>query len=272
MRRCLTLLFLLALLVGCGGEVKTTTEMVYVPEGRFLMGSTDLEISAIVAECAVCEADWFRPEQPQHTVTLDAFWIDKTEVTNSQYRQCVRDGACKKPRCLDRTARDFDGSDQPVVCVSWHQAQTYCEWVGKRLPTEAEWEKAARGTDGRKHPWGNTDPDCAKANYAPCRGATMGATLQVGSHPSGASPYGALDMGDNASEWVADWYDADYYSESPSRNPDGPSSGEERVVRGGSWVHSDWELRSAARDGLDPDYWSSLVVSFRCVISDPSSP
>jgi formylglycine-generating enzyme required for sulfatase activity len=190
-------------------------EMVYVPAGEFVMGS-----------------DRSKTEQPVHTVYLDAFWIDRTEVTNAGYRKCVEVGTCSQPRDTG-WYNDPNRAEHPVVWVDWYQAKTYCEWAGKRLPTEAEWEKAARGTDGRTFPWGE-GIDCDHAHYSGCPW-TFGETAPVGSKPAGASPYGALDMTGNVWEWVADWYDPDYYSQSPDRNPPGPASGETRVLRGCSW-------------------------------------
>jgi formylglycine-generating enzyme required for sulfatase activity len=172
--------------------------MLLVPAGEFIMGSSDSDPDA---------AD---DEKPQHTVYLDAFYIDETEVTNAQYRACVEAGACNAP--ADTT--DYDHADyaqHPVVYVSWGDADAYCLWAGKRLPAEAEWEKAARGTDGRTYPWGE-GIDCDHAQYSECGGRTV----PVGSKAKGASLYGALDMAGNVWEWVADWYDSGYYSKSPT--------------------------------------------------------
>ena len=185
--------------------------LVYVPAGEFLMGSTDADLDA--------KAD----ENPQHKVTMDTFWIDRTEVAKDQYQKCVDAGKCAVPVCSGTGI-----SDHPVVCVSWQDATNYCAWAGRRLPTEAEWEKAARGTDGRKYPWGNEAPDDKRLNY----NANVGKTSAVGSYPSGASPYGALDMAGNVWEWVADWYDQNYYTSSPAQNPAGPDAGQFRVGAG----------------------------------------
>jgi formylglycine-generating enzyme required for sulfatase activity len=223
--------------------------MVYVPAGEFLMGSTD--------DYAYAGTE----EKPQHTVYLDAFWIDRTEVTNAQYRQCVDAGACEEPRCWDED--ELNAPDQPVVCVSWNDAQAYAVWAGGRMPTEAEWEKAARGTDGRIYPWGNSAPDCSKANYQGCEEYRP---LPVGSHPDGASPYAALDMAGNVYEWVADWYDVDYYSRSPDRNPQGPDTGRKRVVRGGSLYTSDRVVRCAYRISPYPSYMNR-DLGFRVVVA-----
>jgi formylglycine-generating enzyme required for sulfatase activity len=227
--------------------------MVYVPEGEFLMGSADDDPDAETME------------KPQHTVYLESFWIDKTEVTNAQYRKCVEAGACEEPGCWNMES--YNSPDQPVVCVTWHQAQAYATWVGGRLPTEAEWEKAARGTDGRIYPWGNSPPDCSKANYSSCAAAA----LPVGSLPDGASPYGALDMAGNAYEWVLDWYQIDYYSSSPHESPQGPKSGIQRVGRGGSFRGGPQLVRCAHRNRLDPG-GSLSDIGFRVVMPGPSGP
>jgi formylglycine-generating enzyme required for sulfatase activity len=241
-------------------------DMVYVPDGEFTMGSDKGD----------------NDEQPIHTVYLDAFYIDETEVTNAQYRACVEAGACNAP---SRTTYydDDDYAQHPVVHVSWNDADAYCRWAGKRLPTEAEWEKAARGTDGRTYPWGN-DFDCHKGNFDDeqefnvyvvpggpnCDGYVR--TAPVGSFLAGASPYGVLDMAGNVWEWVADWYASDYYSQSPDRNPPGPDSGESRVLRGGSWrivaANVRWGICSTYRIVFDPDSGYN-IVGFRCARGSP---
>jgi len=244
--------------------------MVYVPAGNFLMGSTDADNNAA------------GDEKPQHTVHLDAFWIDRTEVTNAQYRKCAAAGACRAPTTCDRgdpAYGDASKADHPVVCVSWDDARTYCQWAGVRLPIEAEWEKAARGTDGRLLPWGN-DFDCHKGNFDDeqavdlyvvpggpnCDGYAQ--TAPVGSYPAGASPYGAVDMAGNVFEWVSDWYDSGYYSRSPDRNPKGPETGQYRVLRGGSW-HDNWNLTRCA-NRYNPDPASRVYdIGFRCGAASP---
>ena len=228
--------------------------MVYVPAGKFWMGSDDSDPDA--------EAN----EKPQHEVYLDAFWIDRTEVTNGQYQLCVADGACSPPAWSKSYTRDSYYGDTefdnyPVIYVNWSQAEAYCTWSGKRLPTEAEWEKAARGTDGRIYPWGE-EIDRNRANYL------GGDTTEVGSYPAGTSSYGALDMAGNVWEWVADWYSSGYYASSPDSNPQGPGSGEGRVVRGGSWYYYQGQARAAYRYYfVEPSHAFYYLVGFRCARS-----
>jgi formylglycine-generating enzyme required for sulfatase activity len=265
-------------------------DMVYVPAGEFIMGSTDAEIDSALALCYEHSrgCDTFRyprlgNEQPQHTVYLDAFYIDKAEVTNAQYRKCVEAEVCSLPHYTDRP-NDYDEyndpklAEHPVVDVDWTQANVYCQWSGKRLPTEAEWEKAARGTDGWVYPWGNTF-DGSRVNFCDktCPDMFNDAsvddgytyTAPVGNYTAGASPYGALDMAGNVGEWVADWYDPGYYSQSPGRNPTGPDSGIYKVLRGGSWNEALAGVRCAYRlGGRGPDHWNR-DVGFRCAKDSP---
>ncbi len=232
--------------------------MVYVPAGDFLMGSPDGEGDP--------------DEHPQHTVYLNAYWIDQTEVTNAMYEKCVTAGACTAPSDNSSFRRDsYYGNTEydnyPVIYVSWYQANTYCQWAGRELPTEAQWEKAARGTDGRTYPWGNQAPDSTLANY----NGNVEDTTEVGSYPAGASPYGALDMAGNVWEWVADWYGENYYASSPTNDPAGPASGDYRTVREGSWNYNEANIRSADRNRLSASY-SSHYNGLRCSLSASVSP
>jgi serine/threonine protein kinase len=218
--------------------------MGYLPAGTFSMGS-DLGKE---------------DEQPVHEVSLDDFWIDETEVTNSLYIRCVREGPCNPP--FDDVEAAVKGDNHPVVGVSWYDAQTYCSWVGARLPTEAEWEYAARGIEGRKYPWGNETPSCEIAQYGSCAGDTVPA----GSLPGGAAWGGTMEMSGNVWEWVYDWYGGDYYGESPRQNPQGPGSGASKVVRGGSWGNGLLYLRGTTRDAFIPRN-KYIYVGFRCALS-----
>jgi formylglycine-generating enzyme required for sulfatase activity len=209
--------------------------MVYVPAGEFLMGSGDYE------------GDASKNEKPRHKVYLDDYWIDRTPVTNAMYHKAVEAGACTKPH----DTKHYDDpkyADHPVVFIDWQQAQAYCRWVGGRLPSEAQWEKAARGTDGRIYPWGNQSPDKSLSNY----GRIVGDTMPVGSYPKGASPYGVLDMAGNVWEWVNDWYAENYYKVSPVRNPAGPEKGDRRVLRGGAFDLNRVSSRCAYRVRINP--------------------
>jgi formylglycine-generating enzyme required for sulfatase activity len=246
--------------------------LVYVPAGDFLMGSTQDEADAARKKCGSnCEKKWFDAEVPQHKVYLDAFWIDQTEVTNAMYAQCVADGECEPPQKTRSHTRPsyYDDNlyaDYPVIYVDWNQAGGYCKWASGRLPTEAEWEKAARGTDGRTYPWGEKDPDCNLANYKGKNNGKdfcVGDTQAMGSYPQGASIYGTLDMAGNVWEWVADRYSDNYYASSPSENPQGPADGLVRVLRGGSWNYDTRFLPLAKREGGYPGIRLNYL-GFRC--------
>jgi formylglycine-generating enzyme required for sulfatase activity len=260
---------------------------VFVPGGDFLMGS---------------DTSSFANERPVHTVSLDPYWIDRTEVTNAMFATFVdqtgyqtdaetagssyvylpdsghtelTQGAdWQHPLGPDSSLENL--SQHPVVHVSWNDAQAYCEWAGRRLPTEAEWEKGARGTDGRIFPWGNafdgTRLNSADVNLGAGRGNSsfddgFQLTSPVGNYPLGASPYGALDMAGNVWEWVNDWVDEAYYQSSPSSNPGGPASGEYRVVRGGSWHDPEDGQRAAYRGWAAPDD-TDITLGFRCALSE----
>ncbi len=222
-------------------------------------------------------------EKPQHEITLDGFWIDQYEVTNSEYAACVRAGSCKKPQEYDYNGFPYsfakEVEEAPVVNVSWNDANAYCTWAGKNLPTEAEWEKAARGIDGRMYPWGNDDDPFRKAWYCfscifiegfPDLRDDFSRPASVGSFPEGISPYGAQDMAGNALEWVLDWYNGYFYAQSGQVNPTGPKIGTYRVVRGGSWTSPPERLRTTYRQWCSPlTTW--IDVGFRCVMEDNRS-
>jgi formylglycine-generating enzyme required for sulfatase activity len=261
--------------------------MVFVPEGSFLMGSDNGPDD----------------ETPSHIVWLDAFWIDQTEVTNAQFGQFIRESnyqtdaeasgwsyvyAMQSTKWVKVNGADWSHpggplstleglEDLPVAYISWNDAMRYCQWANRRLPSEAEWEKAARGTDGRRYPWGDQNPDCHLLNYADKNITLSWAdnkeddgyafTSPAGHYPLGASPYGALDMAGNVWEWVNDWYDPNYYhGQNLWINPPGPSTQSGRVLRGGSWADSAIVTRSTLRLGYYPmDGYA--YYGFRCATS-----
>jgi len=224
--------------------------MVPVPEGAFQMGC-----NAEVDD--TCNEDEF----PYHEVFLDSFAIGRTEVSQSQYQACVDAGQCTEPGTGSDCQQEPLGGNMPVVCVSWFAARDYCEFRSGRLPTEAEWEKAARGVDGARFPWGDGEPDCNLAAYNDCTGREP-----IESNPGGASPYGALNMAGNVYEWTSDWYQSTYYVGSPAENPQGPDSGERRTIRSASSNYNADSMRASVRG---PDYeineeTGTPVVGIRC--------
>jgi formylglycine-generating enzyme len=236
--------------------------LVAVPAGTFMMGCNE-------AVDTRCNDD----EKPAHAVTISAFSLDKLETTEREYDECVRAGGCAAPTA---NADPVGHADYPVSFVTWEDATAYCAWRGKRLPTEAEWEWAARGADGRLYPWGNEPPTCARASFsstaAPnsadpagaCRSTTDAVKVDLaGSHPGAPSATGALDMGGNLWEWVSDFYDAAYYATSPAVDPKGPPSAPQHAKRGGSWQDAPDRLRSSRR-WTHPNGSGAEDIGFRC--------
>ncbi|MBN1303522.1 MAG: SUMF1/EgtB/PvdO family nonheme iron enzyme [Anaerolineales bacterium] len=220
--------------------------LVAVPGGEFIMGHGG-------------------SDNPEHVVTLGDFWIYRTEVTNQQYALCVSQGGCQLPDLIDNLGyADYQRANDPVAGVTWDQAADYCEFVHGRLPTEAEWEKTARGPDGNLYPWGEAAPECSLLNFDTCTGKTT----NVLDYPQGKSYYDALDMAGNTFEWVADWYDPLYYRESPGEDPLGPESGNRRSIRSSAYNSAEVEVPVAKRYYAEPsDHRRDL--GFRCVVEDP---
>jgi len=233
--------------------IKEKRGMVFVPAGSFVMGNNSIK----------------REQRPSHNVHLDPFYIDKYEVTNAEYYEflgyikktkdhskCREDEPINKDHQPHNWEKDYYSHPEfPVVRIDWYDACAYAAWAGKRLPTEAEWEKAARGTDERKWPWGN-EWDPSRYNF--------GDPEPVGSHEDGKSPYGCYDMAGSVAEWCADWYKMNYYEKSPKGNPKGPEKGEKKVIRGGSrFIPDGLSLRSTARKAVLPNI-GNISVGFRC--------
>jgi formylglycine-generating enzyme required for sulfatase activity len=260
----LALLLVLVLAAPLAAQEKAATApgapepMVMIPQGTFVRG------------CSAATDPYCRShEGPAHEVHLDAYLIDRHEVTVAEYRKCVDAGKCPVPGSIEDNKRcnwgQEDRDSHPINCVSWAQARTYCEFAGKRLPTEAEWEKAARGSDGRRYPWGGDRPDCELAVTSRLdKGCGKEGTWPVCSLPKGNSPFGLCDMVGNVWEWVADWYAADTYRNQTAavfdktvallKNPGGPEKGRERVLRGGSWTSKLPEsVRTSTRFYFAPD-------------------
>jgi sulfatase modifying factor 1 len=259
---------MLALLAKSQAGNDAPTDWVLVPGGEFEMG----------AEGAPATPD----EGPKHRVYLDPFLFAKYEVTNRQYQSFIKatghripENCCDAKYNLWRGYAMVDGvNDLPTINISWDDAAAYCKWIGGRLPTEAEWEKAARGTDGRTYPWGNEPVTGNRANYSfdlvPFWDGV--ATLaKVNQYEFGQSPYGAYEMAGNVWEWVQDWYDDSYYKNSPAKNPTGPSNGQERVLRGGSWRNNAEMLRSSNRWKHQPSE-RRVYVGVRCAKDSKEKP
>lgn len=240
---------------------KDGTTMIVIPAGPFTMGSNE----------------GLPNERPEHQVTLDAYYIDQYEVTLALYQKFLMAAKHEAPPTWDDEAASTVG-DRPAIGMGWDDAAAYCKWAGKRLPTEAEWEKAARGADGRRYPWGHMQPFVDIANYnrglwvseavtlVAVTSGLEGMSVRHGLKGGGKSPYGLYHMAGNAAEWVADWYDREYYHKSPDKNPPGPDKGEKKVIRGGSWSDLPTALRVTARFSAEPDF-HDRTMGFRCAMS-----
>ena len=226
-------------------------EMVTIPSGPFVRGTMDGGFD----------------EQPQRIIHLNTFSIDRYEVTNHQYQQFVLATGHRKAGPPSRYAKSIGkmrGTNQPAVYVSWDDANEYCRWKGKRLPTEAEWEKAMRGSDGRLWPWGNQEKPNG-ANWARVQDGHE-VSARVGSFSMDKSPYGVMDGAGNVMEWVADWYQESYYKESPEKDPPSPECGTYRVMRGGGYTTTGSDVRITSRSKMVPDFRDE-TIGFRCAIS-----
>jgi len=261
-------------------------ELVYVSAGEFTLGSSAAEIDAWLSEHPEAERSWFEDEQPQCRVNLPAYWIGRTEVTNGQYLRFVSATGHNTPEHWASGRPPAGLEDFPVVYVSWEDARAYCAWAGGRLPTELEWEKAARGADGRIFPWGNEWDRAKCRNFQGITGRSYASSSEwlsafevwltghdllregpaaVGSYPSGASPYGCQDMAGNVWEWCQDWYDENVYRRYARGDLTPPASGSLMVLRGGSWDDvSPTDFRCADRRFNSPDY-RDYFYGFRCV-------
>jgi len=239
---------------------KDGAEMVLIPAGEFLMGTSEEELAAWLQAHPADQRGYFTVEMPQHMVYLDDYYMYKTEVTVAQYREfCQTTGRAMPPE------PDWKWQDtHPIVNVAWEDAAAYAQWANAALPTEAQWEKAARGTDGRIYTWGN-EWDAGKCVNSNNSG---GHTKPVGSLPADTSPYGCLDIVGNVCEWCADWYDAGYYKNAPARNPTGTATGQWRVLRGGSWRGSNPVIFRSSIRGINPS-GRSRDLGFRCVLRSP---
>ncbi|HXF91284.1 MAG TPA: formylglycine-generating enzyme family protein [Nitrospiraceae bacterium] len=232
------------------------TPMALIPEGPFWMGRDGTEA--------------LEDERPRHRVWLDTYSMDLFEVSTAQYARFLAATKRQPPWQWETVDLSVHG-DRPVIGVDWEDAEAYCRWAGKRLPTEAEWEKAARGTDERLYPWGNQTPTASLANFAlGARFSYSQVLMPVGHYKQGVSPYGLYDMAGNVWEWVQDWYGANYYEVSPERNPQGPEQGQFKVLRGGSWSDLPKYLLTYGRFKLPPTTQNSFT-GFRCVKSGSPS-
>ena len=260
MKPVFLLIFLIILSTPVYAEVEAPEGMVLIPKGLFQMGSKKSMFELRPHDLFNTDRHTLGPENPAHEVYLDGFFIDIYEVTNEAYVEYAQKTDAKEPG----ENSDFKEPRQPVVEVSWKEAVKFCEWQGKRLPTEAEWEKAARGKRPVTYPWGDTPPDSSKLNY----NEEKQKTTLVGSYENGKSDYGVYDLSGNVSEWVNDWHYPEYYLFSPKENPPGPEKGQYKVIRGGSWRNNSEYVDLTYRNATTPKN-RSTTIGFRCARSAP---
>jgi len=237
-------------------------EMALIPAGKFQMGSRQSLLELKPHDLFNTDRHTLGPENPAHEVFLDAFQIDIYEVTNVKYKKYVDETKAKKP--LGWESPKFKGDQQPVVGISWKEAMAYCKWSGKRLPTEAEWEKASRGKRPVKYPWGDSLPNSEKLNF----NEEKKRTVSVGYYEKGKSDYGIYDLSGNVSEWVQDWHFPEYYLFSPKENPKGPEKGQYKIIRGGNWRNTAEYVDLTYRNATTPRM-RNTGIGFRCAKSAP---
>ncbi len=241
-------------------DTSGTENMAFIEGGIYEMGSRRSLRELIPGDLMHTDRHALGPENPAHHVHVDGFYMDIYEVTNAEYEKYVNAEGKKKPRFFDHP--DFNGPRQPVVGVPWKEAVKYCAWKGKRLPTEAEWEKASRGKRHISYPWGNEPPDAKKVNF----NEELNKTSAVGSYEAGKSDYGVYDLSGNVSEWTHDWHLPEYYLFSPKANPQGFERGQYKVIRGGNWRNNAHYVNMTYRNATVPSM-SNKTVGFRCVKS-----
>ena len=231
--------------------------MVLIPGGIYEMGDRKSAGELNILDVMNPDRHALGPEDPAHKVNLDPFFVDLYEVTNEDYKKYFDAEKIRKPAFWKN--KDFNGPKQPVVGISWEEANKYCKWRNKRLPTEAEWEKASRGKRQIIFPWGNNEPDDTRLNF----NNHLGKTAPVGSYRLGKSDFGVYDLSGNVSEWVFDWHDAEYYLFAPEKNPTGPEKGKYKVIRGGNWRNNRDDVRLTYRGATVPKL-RVKSIGFRC--------
>ena len=240
-------------------------DMVLIPGGTFTRGSTEKDIQWVAEKFFSATLEWYRDETPAHEVDLKAYYIDRYEVTNVEFLKFREAVPGRDPKFMNNPR--FNKLRHPIVGIAWQEAVDYCRWAEKRLPTEAEWERAARGTDDRIYPWGNEPPDPSRSNFGRCCFVMKGLVFNdVGNLKAGKTPNNIFDLAGNVAEWVFDWYDKNYYKVSPRKNPKGPEKGRYHIIRGGAWNSFPGYLRSSARYGYN-DAKDFYGIGCRCAKS-----